>query len=299
MHNFTHLNLSSMKSKTIVITGGNTGLGFEVANQFAAHDATVIIACRSASKANIALKNIRAANPNADISSVILDLGSLDSVRGAARELLSLPKLDILINNAGIMMPPYELTVDGFESQFAVNHLGPFALTGLLTEALYRAPSARVVNTSSLAALSGKLMFDDLNANTRYNALERYSMSKLANLVFSNELNRRFKFLKSRVTSVGCHPGIATTDLSRHLPSWFKVFEPAITHLFNSPLQGAWPTLLAATDMNSNGGEFYGPSRFRQTSGPARQLALPKIKNEKVVASKLWRVSEELTGVYY
>ncbi len=296
--NFTDVDVPDMSGKTAVITGANTGLGFETAKVLAGRGASVVIACRSQAKADEALALIREEHSDAKLSSVALDLGSLASVRAAAEEINALPRLDILINNAGIMIPPYELTVDGFESQFGVNYLGPFALTGLLLDKLNQAPAGRIVNTSSLAANNGKFLFDDVNAEKGYDAMERYSMSKLANLVYSEELNKRLQASGSKCISVACHPGIATTELSRHFPWWVSLLGPIIKLLCNSPAEGAWPTLMAATDTSLKGGEFCGPSKRRQMAGPGR-LVKSSADYDQAQADKLWAVSVKMTGVDY
>ncbi|CAA0081729.1 3alpha-hydroxy bile acid-CoA-ester 3-dehydrogenase 2 [Zhongshania aliphaticivorans] len=294
---FTADNVPDMSAKTVVITGANTGLGFETAKVLAGRGANVVIACRSQLKADKAMALIRETHRDAKLSSVALDLGSLASIKAAAKNINALPSLDILINNAGIMIPPYELTVDGFESQFGVNHLGPFALTGLLLDKLNTSPGGRIVNTSSLAANNGKFLFDDVNAELGYDAMKRYSMSKLTNGVFSKELDKRLKAAGSRCVSIACHPGIATTDLSRHFPWWVMLGAPFISLLCNSPAQGAWPTLMAATDVTLRGGEYCGPSKRQQMAGPAKLLSLASY--DQVEADRLWAISVEMTGVNY
>jgi NAD(P)-dependent dehydrogenase (short-subunit alcohol dehydrogenase family) len=294
---FTIKDVPNMAGKTALITGANTGLGFETAKVLAANNAQVIIACRNVDKANLAVAAIKAHAPSADVSSVALSLDDLSSVKRAVSELSWLDKLDILINNAGIMVPPLERTADGFESQFGVNHLGPFALTGLLLDKMVNVPGARIINTSSLAANSGKILFDDINADNRYNAMQRYSMSKLANLMYSAELDKRLQQAGAECMSIACHPGVATTELSRYLPGWISIAEPLVKFLFNTAEQGAWPTLQAATDPSADRGGYYGPSRRRQTSGPSIKVRGAR-KNSKQ-AQQLWELSEQMTGVSY
>ncbi|NIB38086.1 SDR family NAD(P)-dependent oxidoreductase [Pseudomaricurvus alkylphenolicus] len=294
---FTDQDVPPQAGKVALITGANTGLGFEVARVLAAKGAEVLIACRSESKAMNAIDQIQRESPGAKLHFQPLDLSNLASIREAAVHLAALPRLDLLINNAGIMIPPYELTADGFESQFGVNHLGPFALTGLLLGKLNRTPGARVVNTSSLAGRDGRILFEDINAKTGYEAMERYRMSKLANLLYSLELNRRLKATGSHCISVACHPGIADTELSRHMPGWFTLLTPLVRALFNTPAQGAWPTLQAATDLTLKGGEYCGPSRRKQTSGPAR--VVPSGRHSLTTLRKLWDLSVKMTGVDY
>jgi NAD(P)-dependent dehydrogenase (short-subunit alcohol dehydrogenase family) len=294
---FTAKNVPNMVGKVALITGANTGLGFEAAKVLAANNAQVIIACRNVEKAKVAVAAIQAAAPAADVSSITLSLDDLNSVKRAVSELSGLDKLDLLINNAGIMVPPLERTVDGFESQFGVNHLGPFALTGLLLDKMINTSGARIVNTSSLAANSGKILFADVNADRGYAAMQRYSMSKLANLMYSAELDQRLKNAGAQCISVACHPGVATTELSRYLPSWISIAEPMVKFLFNTAEQGAWPTLQAATDPATDRGGYYGPSRRRQTSGPSIKVR-GEGKNSKQ-AQQLWELSEQMTGVSY
>jgi NAD(P)-dependent dehydrogenase (short-subunit alcohol dehydrogenase family) len=294
---FTAKNVPNMVGKVALITGANTGLGFEAAKVLAANNAQVIIACRNVDKAKVAVAAIQAAAPAADVSSITLSLDDLNSVKRAVSELSGLDKLDLLINNAGIMVPPLERTADGFESQFGVNHLGPFALTGLLLDKMIHNPGARIINTSSLAANSGKILFDDINADQGYEAMQRYCMSKLANLMYSTELDQRLKIAGAQCISVACHPGVATTELSRYLPNWISIAQPLVKFLFNTAAQGAWPTLQAATDPSADRGCYYGPSRRRQTSGPSIKVT-GECKNSKQ-AQQLWQLSEQMTGVSY
>jgi NAD(P)-dependent dehydrogenase (short-subunit alcohol dehydrogenase family) len=294
---FTTKDVPNMAGKVALITGANTGLGFEAAKVLAANNAQVIIGCRNVDKAKLAIAAIQAHAPSADVSSITLSLDDLTSVKHAVDELSGLDKLDLLINNAGIMVPPLERTADGFESQFGVNHLGPFALTGLLLDKMIHNPGARIINTSSLAANSGKILFDDINADQGYEAMQRYCMSKLANLMYSAELDQRLKIAGAQCISVACHPGVATTELSRYLPSWISIAQPLVKFLFNTAAQGAWPTLQAATDPSANRGGYYGPSRRRQTSGPS--IKVPGERKNSKQAQQLWQLSEQMTGVSY
>jgi NAD(P)-dependent dehydrogenase (short-subunit alcohol dehydrogenase family) len=294
---FTTKDVPNMAGKVALITGANTGLGFEAAKVLAANNAQVIIGCRNVDKAKLAIAAIQAHAPSADVSSITLSLDDLTSVKHAVDELSGLDKLDLLINNAGIMVPPLERTADGFESQFGVNHLGPFALTGLLLDKMIHNPGARIINTSSLAANSGKILFDDINADQGYEAMQRYCMSKLANLMYSTELDQRLKIAGAQCISVACHPGVATTELSRYLPNWISIAQPLVKFLFNTAAQGAWPTLQAATDPSADRGCYYGPSRRRQTSGPSIKVT-GECKNSKQ-AQQLWQLSEQMTGVSY
>lgn len=297
MTNFTAADVPDQTGKTVFITGANTGLGFEAAKTLAGKGARVLIGCRSKDKAEQARKTILAEYPKADVAIVELDLGNLKSVTKAAAVVAKEPQLDVLINNAGIMIPPYELTVDGFESQLGVNHLGPFALTGLLLDKLRDNPNARIVSTSSIAHKRGKIHFDDINAEHGYNPIVRYSQSKLANLYFAYELQRRLEAAGDTVISVAAHPGIADTELSRYIPKPLMLMAPLFRPLFNTPAQGAWPTLCAATSDQVAGGDYYGPSKRGETAGPARKVQSTRRSHNLETARKLWDLSIEMTGV--
>ena len=294
---FTESDVTDQSGKTIVITGANTGLGYEAARVLSAKGARVIIACRSQQKAEDAIARIENENGRVDVSHVALDLGDLSSVSNCADQLQSEDKIDILINNAGIMVPPYELTTDGFESQFGVNHLGPFALTGLLLDKLAAAPAPRVVNTSSMAHHRGKIYFGDINAENGYRAIPRYAMSKLANLLFTYELQRRLEASGQHTLSVACHPGIADTELSRYIPALLNMLTPLMKPLFNTAASGAWPTLCAATSDDISGGDYIGPAKRRETAGPAVKVRSNRASRDQDVAQRLWDLSIEMTGV--
>ena len=297
MHNFTDEQVPDQSGKTLFVTGANAGIGLETARVLAGKGARVLMGCRNPQKAQAAVDSIKTLHPSADLNVIELDLGDLESVRAAARRVQQEPRLDVLINNAGIMTPPLEYTAQGHESQFGVNHLGPFVLTCLLLETLKKTPGARVVNTSSLAHRTGKINFADLAAKVHYNTNSRYSQSKLANLLFSYELQRRLQQDGADVISVACHPGIADTELSRHMPSWFKVITPLVRVLFNTPAKGAWPTLMAATASTVRGGDYCGPAKLAQTAGPATIVRSAAISKDQALAKQLWDVSVELTGV--
>lgn len=294
---FTEKDVPDQSGRTIVITGANTGLGYEAARVLAGKNARVIIACRSPQKARAALERILALHPDAEVEPLELDLASLESVRQAAAQLEQEQRLDVLINNAGIMVPPYELTADGFESQFGVNHLGPFAFTGLLLDKIRATPGARIISTSSIAHKRGKIHFDDINAENGYSAIPRYAQSKLANLYFAYELQRRLEAAGDGTLSVAAHPGIADTELSRYLPKALMLLAPIFSPLFNSPAQGAWPTLAAATMEGVQGGEYYGPCKRGETAGPAVRVKSTRRSHDREAARRLWELSIEMTGV--
>ena len=294
---FTAADVPDQTGKTIVVTGANTGLGFEAAKTLASKGARVLLGCRSQFKAQAAKNNILATFPKADVVIVELDLGCLASIQKAAEQINQEPRLDVLINNAGIMVPPLEYTQDGFESQFGVNHLGPFALTALLLDKIRATANARIVSTTSVAHRSGKINFNDINAKKSYSAIKRYSQSKIANLYFCYELQRRLSALGDDTISVVAHPGVADTELSRYIPKPFLLFMPVLKLFFNSAEQGAWPTLCAATMAGVKGGEYYGPSKRGEIAGPAIKVKSNRLSHNEVIAKKLWDLSIEMTGV--
>lgn len=299
MKGFTAEDVPDQSGKTFFITGANTGLGFEAAKALAGKNARVILGCRSPEKAEQALRAILDEHPGADVCQVEIDLGNLSSVRRAAAEVAQEPRLDVLINNAGIMGPPYQLTEDGFESQFGVNHLGPFALTGLLLEKLRQTPNARIVSTASIAHRRGKIDFDDINAEKNYSAIRRYAMSKIANLYFCYELQHRLEASgdETETISVAAHPGIAETELTRYIPGALMLAAPLFRPLLNSAAQGAWPTLLAATGKDVRGGQYFGPRKRGETAGPAVRVESNRRSHDSRIAEKLWDLSIEMTGV--
>lgn len=297
MQGFTAKDVPNQTGKTVFITGANTGLGYETAKVLAGKNARVIIGCRSKEKGQRAKEKILAEHAKADIAIVQIDLGSLKSIKQAAKKVAQEPQLDVLINNAGIMIPPYELTEDGFESQFGVNHLGPFALTNLLLDKLRTTAGARVISTASIAHKRGKIHFDDINAEIKYSATQRYSMSKLANLYFAYELQRRLSAAGDDTISIAAHPGIADTELSRYIPGALMLMTPLLRPLFNTAAQGAWPTLFAATGNDIRGGEYYGPSKRAETSGPAVRVKSTRRSHNKDTAKELWDLSVAMTGV--
>jgi len=297
MATFTDSDVPDQSGRTLLVTGANTGIGFEAARVLAAHGGRVLLACRSEARANDAMERIRADVADADLRFVPLDQGDLSSVSAAAELVAEEDRLDVLINNAGIMMPPRELTTDGFESQLGVNHLGTFALTGHLLAKLAETDGSRVVVTSSIAHRGGKIHFDDIDASEKYGAQERYQQSKLANLLFMYELDRRLRAADSPTIAVGCHPGIAQTELGRHMPKFVQLATPLLSFLMNSPLQGAWPTLMAATSPDIEGGDYTGPSKRGETAGPAEKVSSKDQARDEDTASRLWDLSIEMTGV--
>ncbi|MGO4612716.1 SDR family NAD(P)-dependent oxidoreductase [Nocardia sp. 2YAB30] len=298
MTNWTTTDIPDQTGRTAVVTGANSGLGFETAAALAAKGAHVVLAVRNLDKGKAAVDRILAETPHASVELQQLDLGSLDGVRAAAAELKAAhPRIDLLINNAGVMYPPKQATADGFELQFGTNHLGHFALTGLLLDALLPVPGSRVVTVSSIGhRIRAAIHFDDLNFDHGYSALAAYGQSKLANLLFTYELQRRLAAADQATIAVAAHPGGANTDLMRHLPA---VFGPAIGLLTQSPTMGALPTLRAATDPGVTGGQYYGPDGLGSMRGHPKLVSSSKQSHDPDLARRLWQVSEDLTGVSY
>ncbi|MFT7587843.1 MAG: NAD(P)-dependent dehydrogenase (short-subunit alcohol dehydrogenase family) [Limisphaerales bacterium] len=288
-----------------IITGANTGLGFEVCKAMAAsqkENTKLIMACRSINKAEAAKAKILAASPKANIEIEQLDLSSLNSVRKCAASIQSkYSNIKHLINNAGIMMPPFSLTEDGFESQMAANYFGHFLLTGLLLDQITSTENSRIVSLSSNAHKSGKINFNDLQGKEKYSALGAYSQSKLACLMYAFELQKKLD--KAGITntiSTAAHPGASETDLGRHMPSWALTlmkysFLSFITH---PPKNAARPTLMAAAE-NAEPGQYYGPTGFMEMKGEPGKASFKSFSKDEDVSKKLWDVSESLTGISY
>jgi len=297
---FTAADVPDQSGRTFLVTGANTGLGLEAAKVLAERGGRVLLGCRSEDKAMRAMAEIEAVVPGADLEFVSLDQADLASVRRAADQVLAEDRLDVLVNNAGIMMPPKEMTADGFESQFGVNHLGTFALTSLLLPKLAEQGAdavPRVVVTSSIAHRGAKIYFDDIDADNSYRTQDRYGQSKLANLMFMYELDRRLRAAGSSTIAVGCHPGIADTELARHLPAIVRFAVPLFRPLFNSAAEGAWPTLMAATDPATESGAYLGPTRRNETAGPAGVARATAVAKDDALAAGLWELSIEMTGI--
>ena len=297
MTGFTAADVPDQTGKTILVTGANTGLGFEAAKVLAARGARVLLGCRDEGKARAAMARIGALVPSADLAFVPLDQADLASVARAAELVRAEPRLDVLVNNVGLMMTPLLRTAQGFELQFGVNHLGTFALTGLLLPKLAEAGGARVVITASLAHKRGRMAWDDLAATRSYNRYARYYQSKLANLLFTLELDRRLRAAGSPVMAVACHPGISPTELGRNLPGFMQPLF-ALSGLFtNPPAAGAWPTLQAASDPASQPGAYYGPQGLFEIRGTSGAATRSRGARDEAAAKRLWDLSVELTGI--
>ncbi len=289
-------NIPDQSSKVAIVTGANSGIGYEMARELARKGATVVLACRSQSRGETALSQIRTENPNANVELMLLNLGDLASVRGFADEFNNrYDRLDILINNAGIMMPPFGKTADGFEIQFGVNHLGHFALTGLLHNLITRTSKSRIVTVSSGGHRMGEVDFDNLNAEQGYSKMRAYGLSKLANLLFTYELQRHFEAAGVDTIATAAHPGWTSTNLQAH--TWFfRMLNPLMSQ---QPPLGALPTLYAATAPDVQGGGYYGPDGWQEFKGYPVKVQSSDSSHDTAIAAKLWTVSEELTNVRY
>lgn len=290
--------IPSQKGRIAVVTGANTGLGYETALALAGKGAKVIMACRNQDKANDAMANIKKQVADADLDFIKLDLNSLKSVREFGESYNSkFDRLDLLINNAGLMIPPLMRTEDGFESQFGVNHLGHFFLTNVLMPSLQKTENARIVSLSSIAHKSGRIQFDDPNWEKSYSKMDAYNQSKVACLIFAYELQRRLNDANSSVISVAAHPGVSDTELSRYVSKVvYTLFRPLIPLVTHAPKEAAKPTLMAALDEEVVGGDYYGPQGFNDMKGEPGKASSTGYSKKRDVAEKLWQLSEKLTG---
>lgn len=302
---WTTADIPDLTGKVIIVTGANSGLGYEDSKEFARKGAYTIMACRDMDKAQDALVQIHAEVPDARVEVMQLNLASLKSIHQFAEAFIKkYDRLDVLVNNAGIMMCPYAITEDGFESQFGTNHLGHFALTGLLIDLLRKTPGSRVVNLSSIAHRMGKMDFDNsmYQKGKGYSSSRAYGRSKLANLLFTYELQRRFQEAGADTIAVAAHPGSANTDLDRYLltKSFFRLLKSVLSRLATqSAAMGALPTIRAAVDPHVTGGQYYGPKGFLQQRGYPVVVNSSKASHNMADAQQLWQISEQLTGVRY
>ena len=281
--------------RTVVVSGANTGIGFEAARMLALKGADVVLACRDMEKGNAAKQRILADGSRGSVSVAALDLSDFDKVAAFTESFSSEHnRLDLLINNAGVMVPPLARTKQGFELQFGTNHLGHFVLAGKLLPLLSRTPDARVVVLASAAQNFGRIEFEDLNWEHRpYRAWAAYAQSKLANMMFALELHRRLAASGSTIRAIAAHPGWTATELQRASNlRWFNSF-------FMKPPQGALPTLRAATDPAAAGGSYWGPASLGEMMGPPVRARISNRAQDQTVATRLWEVSEKLTGVTF
>jgi NAD(P)-dependent dehydrogenase (short-subunit alcohol dehydrogenase family) len=301
MAKWTTADIPDQTGRVAIVTGANTGLGYETAAALAAKGAHVVLAVRNLDKGKDAVALISKRGPSADVALQELDLTSLDSIRAAAEQLRSdHDRIDLLINNAGVMYTPKSTTKDGFELQFGTNHLGHFAFTGLLLDRLLPVAGSRIVTVSSVGhRILADIHFDDLQWERRYNRVAAYGQAKLANLLFTYELQRRLA-PRGTTIAVAAHPGMSDTELMRNMPApLVTAFERIAPLVAQDAAIGALPTLRAATDPAVLGGQYYGPDGIGQTRGYPKVVGSSKKSHDAEKQKRLWAVSEELTGVTY
>ena len=297
---WTSADVPDQSGRVAVVTGANSGLGYDTAAVLADKGAHVVLAVRNLDNGRQAADRIKAASPNAVVTLQELDLSSLDSVRKAADELRTAhPRIDLLINNAGVMyVPTRETTKDGFEMQFGTNHLGHFALTGQLLDHMLSVDGSRVVTVSSVGhRIMARIHFEDPHLERKYNRVEAYGQSKLANLMFTYELQRRLRLKGAPTVALAAHPGFSDTELMRYLPDYLPEF---MWKIATQPAdKGALPTLRAATDPTATGGQYYGPDGIGEVKGNPKVVASSAQSRNEELQRRLWAMSEELTGVSY
>ena len=294
--NWTEQLIPDQHGRVAIVTGANTGLGFETARILAARGAAVVLAVRNLEKGRQA-----ASRMTGEVTVQPLDLTSLESIRSAAADLRAAhPRIDLLINNAGVMYTPRQTTADGFELQFGTNHLGHFALTGLLLDRLLPVPGSRVVTVSSTGhRIRAAIHFDDLQWEHSYSRMAAYGQAKLANLMFTYELQRRLATHGTTV-AVAAHPGVSNTELVRNTPTALRLPVTWLAPLLTQTAEmGALPTLRAATDPAVAGGQYYGPGGRGEIRGYPKPVASSPDSHDRAVQQRLWTVSEELTGVTF
>ena len=301
---WTTENIPDLTGKVIIITGANSGIGYEAAKEFARKGAQITLASRNLDKAQSALNQIQSDIPEINAEILKLDLASLKSVHEFMETFKTkYDRLDVLLNNAGIMMVPYGKTSDGFERQFGTNHLGHFALTGLLIDLLLKTPGARVVNISSNAHHFDEMDFSNLmyENGEGYSAQKAYGRSKLANLLFTYELQRRFNEIEVDTIALAAHPGISNTNLAEHIfKRWrLNILQPLMGLMLQSAAMGALPGIRAAVDSSVSGGQYFGPDDSKERSGYPVVVLSNEASHNLEDALQLWDVSEKLTGVNY
>jgi NAD(P)-dependent dehydrogenase (short-subunit alcohol dehydrogenase family) len=307
MTKWTSADMPDLNGRRAIVTGANSGIGFETALELARHGAQVVMTARDEGRGNDAVWRVREKVPDAQVELGMLDLADLDSVRAFARQQLAeAPRLDVLVNNAGVMgIPGRRESVQGYELQFATNHLGHFALTGLLLPTMLDVRGSRVVTVSSAVHRRGAIHFDDLQLERGYAPYVAYGQSKLANALFTLELDRRLRAAGADTISVGAHPGLTLTNLQFAGPRMdgttfgVRAMEQGIRVAGQRAPEGALPTLYAATAPDVEGGEYFGPSSLAETRGAPKRVGYSAAAHDEDVARRLWEVSEEETGVTF
>jgi NAD(P)-dependent dehydrogenase (short-subunit alcohol dehydrogenase family) len=298
---WTAEDIPDLTGRTAVVTGANTGLGLATADALAAHGARVILAVRNTDKGEAAATTVLREHPDADVTVQALDLSDLASIRAAAAALLAGERgIDLLINNAGVMYTPESTTVDGFELQMGTNHLGHFALTGLLLPRLLDTPNSRIVTVSSVGhKIRSKIDVDDLAGTDGYDRVGAYGRSKLANLLFTYELQRRLATAGATTAALAAHPGLSDTELIRNSPKFLQWGEFLFRPIAQSAERGALPTLRAATDPTARGGQYYGPDGIGEARGNPKIVESSNRSHDADLQRALWEKSVEMTGVDY
>jgi NAD(P)-dependent dehydrogenase (short-subunit alcohol dehydrogenase family) len=293
---WTYEDIPDQSGREAIVTGANTGTGYQAARALLTRGAHVVLACRNPERARTALAKLGAEKLPGTAMFEDLDLASLTSVRDFADRMRQRGRpIDLLVNNAGVMVPPEARTADGFELQIGVNHLGHFALTGLLLETMRNSASTRIVTVSSIAHREGRIDVGSFRGEKAYRAFREYRQSKLANLIFALELDRRLSASRFALVSMAAHPGVTRTELPRHR----YLFGLATRLVGTPPPQGALPIVRAATDPSAGRGEYYGPDGFMEMWGSPARARVDARAHDRDVASRLWQVSEELTGVRF
>jgi NAD(P)-dependent dehydrogenase (short-subunit alcohol dehydrogenase family) len=300
---WTAADVPDQTGRVAIITGSNTGIGFGAAAVLAAKGAHTVLAVRNLDKGNDAVARIKAASPNATVTLQQLDLTSLENIRKAADNLRTdFPRIDLLINNAGVMYTDKASTKDGYELQFGTNHLGHFALTGLLLDNMLAVDGSRVVTVSSVGhRIRAKIHFDDLNLDRNYNRVVAYGQSKLANLLFTYALAQRLAAKGAPTIATAAHPGASDTELLRNMPGGIRQVSQFFwsTFIAQSAEMGAEPTLRAAADPSAQNGQYYGPGGLGEQKGHPKVVQSSAQSHDEAIQRRLWTVSEELTGVTY
>jgi NAD(P)-dependent dehydrogenase (short-subunit alcohol dehydrogenase family) len=293
---WTPENIPVQSGRIVIITGANSGIGFGASRILVQKGATVIMACRNLEKSKPALELLNNGNYPGKAVLLKLDLSDFSSIRSFSEDIRNnFPGIDILINNAGIMATPYIKTVDGFEMQFGTNHLGHFLLTGLLLDHITPVEGSRIVTVTSIAHFNGEINFADINSEKSYGRMVAYRQSKLANLLFAYELQRRLSQSGKKTYSVAVHPGISSTGIVKLPPLIEKLKDVVLM----SPVKGALPTIMGATDHSLAGGEYIGPDGFRQSFGYPAILESSRMSHSHDLSERLWTLSEKLTGFSY
>jgi NAD(P)-dependent dehydrogenase (short-subunit alcohol dehydrogenase family) len=297
---WSEVDIPDQRGRVAVVTGANSGLGLETARQLASHGANVVLAVRSPDRGAAAVDDIRSSVPDARLELQQLDLASLASIREAAEAIRqAYDRIDLLVNNAGVMYTDRALTAEGFELQFGTNHLGHFALTGLLVDRMLPVEGSRVVTVASLGHWAPfPFDLDDVRAEHHYNRFVAYSRSKLANLLFAYELQRRLARAGASTVSLAAHPGMSDTELARYVPG-IDVVRSFLHPLAQSAAMGALPTLRAATDPVATGGQYFGPDRLLESRGHPIVVRSSRRSQDRALQARLWVLSEELTGVTF